>query len=82
MQELNLPFTTPEETAAMAVTFLDHFPAEEYLHLAELTTKRVLRGVWTSVFHCWLRLSRVLAIWPGRPRVVRTCGLREQLGVL
>jgi hypothetical protein len=24
MQELSLPFTTPEETAAMAVTFLDH----------------------------------------------------------
>ena len=43
MQELNLPFTTPEETAAMAVTFLDHFPAEEYPHLAELTVKHVLR---------------------------------------
>jgi AcrR family transcriptional regulator len=43
MQELNLPFSTPEETAAMAVTFLDHFPAEEYPHLAELTVKHVLR---------------------------------------
>jgi AcrR family transcriptional regulator len=43
MQELNLPFTTPEETAAMAVTFLDQFPAEEYPHLAELTTKHVLQ---------------------------------------
>jgi Tetracyclin repressor-like, C-terminal domain len=43
MQELSLPFTTPEETAAMAATFLDHFPAEEYPHLAELTTKHVLR---------------------------------------
>jgi AcrR family transcriptional regulator len=43
MQELNLPFTTPEETAAMAATFLDHFPAEEYPHLAELTTQHVLR---------------------------------------
>ena len=42
-QELSLPFTTPEETAAMAVTFLDHFPAEEYPHLAELTTQHVLR---------------------------------------
>jgi len=42
MQELNLPFSTPEETAAMAVTFLDQFPAEEYPHLAELTTKHVL----------------------------------------
>ena len=43
MQELNLPFSTPEETAAMAVTFLDHFPAEEFPHLAELTTEHVLR---------------------------------------
>ena len=43
MQELNLPFTTPEETAEMAVTFLDQFPAEEYPHLAELTTEHVLR---------------------------------------
>ena len=43
MQELNLPFTTPEETAAMAVTFLDHFPAGQYPHLAELTTQHVLR---------------------------------------
>ena len=43
MQELSLPFTTPEETAAMAATFLDHFPAEEYPHLAELTTQHVLR---------------------------------------
>jgi AcrR family transcriptional regulator len=43
MQELALPFTTPEQTAEMAVTFLDHFPAEEYPHLAELTTQHVLR---------------------------------------
>jgi AcrR family transcriptional regulator len=43
MQELNLPFSTPEETAAMAVTFLDQFPAEVYPHLAELTTKHVLQ---------------------------------------
>ena len=43
MEELSLPFTTPEETAAMAVTFLDQFPAEEYPHLAELTTKHVLQ---------------------------------------
>jgi AcrR family transcriptional regulator len=43
MQELNLPFTTPEETAAMAVAFLDQFPAEEYPHLAELTTEHVLQ---------------------------------------
>ena len=42
MQELNLPFSTPEETAEMAVVFLDQFPAEEYPHLAELTLKHVL----------------------------------------
>ena len=41
--QLNLPFSTPEETAAMAVTFLDHFPAQEYPHLAELTTEHLLR---------------------------------------
>jgi len=27
----------------MAVTFLDHFPAKEYPHLAELTTEHVLQ---------------------------------------
>ena len=43
MQELNLPFSTPEETAAMALTFLDQFPAEDYPHLAELTTQHVLQ---------------------------------------
>jgi AcrR family transcriptional regulator len=43
MQELNLPFNTPEETAAMAMSFLDHFPAEDYPHLAELTTEHVLQ---------------------------------------
>jgi hypothetical protein len=43
MQELNLPFSTPEETAVMAVTFLEHFPAEQYPHLAELTTQHVLK---------------------------------------
>jgi AcrR family transcriptional regulator len=43
MQELNLPFSTPEETAAMAVTFLEQFPADDFPYLAELTTKHVLR---------------------------------------
>ena len=43
MQELHLPFNTPEETAAMAQTFLEHFPATEYPHLAELTTQHVLQ---------------------------------------
>jgi AcrR family transcriptional regulator len=43
MQELNLPFQTPQEAAAMAVTFLDHFPAGEFPHLAELTLEHVLQ---------------------------------------
>ena len=43
MQELNLPFTTPQETAEMAVTFLEQFPAQEYPHLAELTTEHVMQ---------------------------------------
>ena len=42
MQELNLPFHTPEETAAMAVTFLEQFPATQFPHLAELTTEHVM----------------------------------------
>jgi AcrR family transcriptional regulator len=42
MQELNLPFHTPEETEAMAVTFLEQFPATEFPHLAELTTEHVM----------------------------------------
>jgi AcrR family transcriptional regulator len=43
MQELNLPFRTPEETAEMVVSFQDQFPAEEYPHLAELTRGRVMQ---------------------------------------
>jgi AcrR family transcriptional regulator len=43
MQELNLPFHTPEETAEMAVTFLDQFPAAQFPHLAELTVEHVMQ---------------------------------------
>jgi AcrR family transcriptional regulator len=43
MQELNLPFSTPEESAQMAVTFLEQFPAQEFPHLAELTINHVLK---------------------------------------
>ena len=42
MQELGLPFHTPEETAVMAETFLAQFPATMFPHLAELTTEHVL----------------------------------------
>src|SRR5690242_16326708 len=43
MQEANLPFRTPEEGVAMATTFLDHFPATEYPHLAAFTVEHILR---------------------------------------
>jgi AcrR family transcriptional regulator len=43
MQELNLPFHTPEETAAMAEAFLDQFSSDQFPHLAELTTQHILQ---------------------------------------
>ena len=43
MQEANVPFTTPEDTAAMAVTFLEQFPSAQYPHLAQLTTDLVMK---------------------------------------
>jgi len=43
IQELNLPFHTPEEAAEMAVTFLEQFPAAQFPHLAELTMEHVLQ---------------------------------------
>ena len=68
MQELNLPFSTPEETAAMAVTFLDQFPAEEYPHLAELTTKLLQRGVHTSVQALEADIRNWIKTWNENPR--------------
>jgi AcrR family transcriptional regulator len=43
LQERGLPFDTADETAELATQILEHFPAEEYPHLAELTTEHVLR---------------------------------------
>ncbi|MGC5224469.1 TetR/AcrR family transcriptional regulator C-terminal domain-containing protein [Micromonospora sp. DT81.3] len=43
MQEKSLPFTTPEETAAMAEIMLSQIPKTEYPYLAELTADHVLR---------------------------------------
>ena len=43
LQQANLPFQTAEETAAMAETFLQQFPADAYPHLAELTVQHVMR---------------------------------------
>jgi len=42
MQEKSLPFTTPEETAAMAEIMLAQLPRSEYPYLAELTADHVL----------------------------------------
>ncbi|TFC06950.1 TetR family transcriptional regulator [Cryobacterium adonitolivorans] len=43
MQEKSLPFTTEEETAAMAQIMLAQLPANEYPYLAELTADHVLK---------------------------------------
>jgi AcrR family transcriptional regulator len=43
LQERSLPFDTPEETAELATVMLAQFPADEYPHLAELTSEHVLR---------------------------------------
>jgi hypothetical protein len=42
MQEKSLPFTTPEETAAMAEMMLAQLPKGEYPYLAELMADHVL----------------------------------------
>ena len=43
MQEKSLPFTTPEETSAMAAMMLAQMPRSEYPYLAELTADHVLQ---------------------------------------
>ena len=43
MQEKSLPFTTPEETTAMAVLLLAQLPTGDYPYLAELTADHVLK---------------------------------------
>jgi hypothetical protein len=43
MQEKSLPFSTEEETAAMAHVMLARLPAAEYPYLAELTADHVLQ---------------------------------------
>jgi hypothetical protein len=42
MQEQSLPFTTEEETAAMAHILLAQLPTKEFPYLAELTAEHVL----------------------------------------
>jgi len=43
LQQTQLPFKSPEEAAAMAETFLQHFPADTFPHLAELTVQHILQ---------------------------------------
>jgi hypothetical protein len=43
LQQASLPFTTPEEAAAVASSISRQFPADAYPHLAELTLQHVLQ---------------------------------------
>jgi AcrR family transcriptional regulator len=43
LQQASLPFTSSEEVAEVADSFLRHFPADAYPHLAELTVRHVLQ---------------------------------------
>jgi AcrR family transcriptional regulator len=43
LQQASLPFKTSEETAALADSILQQFPADAYPHLAELTIQHVLQ---------------------------------------
>jgi AcrR family transcriptional regulator len=43
LQEKGLPFDTPEQTAEMAQAMLEHFPVDEFPHLAAFTREHVMR---------------------------------------
>jgi AcrR family transcriptional regulator len=43
LQQTQLPFKTPEQVAEVASAFLQHFPADEYPYLAEMTIEHALR---------------------------------------
>jgi AcrR family transcriptional regulator len=43
LTKMNLPFSTPEETAALAETMLEPFPANQYPNLVEFLTEHVRR---------------------------------------
>lgn len=43
LEQASLPFTTPEETVALAESILQGVPADAYPHLAELTVEHVLQ---------------------------------------
>ena len=44
LQEATLPFSSGEETAAVATEIMDHFTADEYPHLTELAVEHVLKA--------------------------------------
>jgi AcrR family transcriptional regulator len=44
LQELTLPFDTPEELAQAAESILGQFPADDYPHLAETITEHVTKS--------------------------------------
>jgi AcrR family transcriptional regulator len=43
LQEASLPFHTPEETAQVAQTIMEAFPAGDFPHLTEIAVEHVLR---------------------------------------
>jgi hypothetical protein len=43
LTKMNLPFSTPEETAALAETMLEPFPANQYPNLVEFLSEHVRR---------------------------------------
>ena len=61
MQERTLPFTTPEETAAMAEIMLAQLPRSEYPYLAELTSDHVLSGSYFYGDEFLIGLDLILA---------------------
>ena len=61
MQERTLPFTTPEETAAMAEIMLAQLPRSEYPYLEELTSDHVLSGSYFYGDEFLIGLDLILA---------------------
>jgi AcrR family transcriptional regulator len=43
LQESSLPFDTPEETAAVAASIMDGFPADAFPYLTEIAVEHVMR---------------------------------------
>ena len=71
MQEKSLPFTTEEETAAMAHILLAQLPATEYPYLAELTSEHVLTPGYNYADEFALGLDLILdglEGWLSQPR--------------